>query len=437
MAGPITGLYGYRIPLSFLLHGNGELVRGCTLVPGRQGHGRASRPRTAAGTCSPRCCAATLLHVELQEVTASRPACRWAGLALGIPGPDGIDDADGGAPIDRITRSMAGTRWSVIVLAHPVSEKAIGDVIAAAQRDAGGRSGGGGRARTQPAHGSVPRAAAGQARVRRRGDGDRRLAHGGVPARRRGQLPKPGERPGGACCPGGGRCPSPSACSTTPRPSTSRATGRCRTSGASPALAITADRSSARRCSPRTQLAAWSTCPELEAPGFHVDLMPRFDVVVGGRRRGRRWRPDRPRRATTAYRRPHVRRVPALADPPCLRRRHDRLGQDEHDLVAAARRRPRVASRSWSSSRRRPSTARCSSTRNWAAACGCSRRARARCSAPLNPFEVPPGAGERAPGLAPRRLRGQLCDVGAAAAHARALPARGLRGRRLGSAHEP
>src|SRR5205807_309113 len=53
--------------------------------------------------------------------------CTWplGGMALGVPAPIGVDDADGSVPIDRVIRSMTGTSWAALVLAYPVAENAI------------------------------------------------------------------------------------------------------------------------------------------------------------------------------------------------------------------------------------------------------------------------------------------------------------------------
>jgi hypothetical protein len=127
LTGPITGLYGYRIPLSFLLLGNGDSVRlhlgtwasRDTAAPGAQDRRRDVLGSVLRGTYS---------SIELQAVAPVNPGLPLGGIALGIPDPDGVDEADGSAPIDRIIRAMSGTSWGVLVLAYPVSEAAVSAV---------------------------------------------------------------------------------------------------------------------------------------------------------------------------------------------------------------------------------------------------------------------------------------------------------------------
>src|ERR1700722_4029483 len=129
MAGPITGLYGYRIPLAFLLECRGGAVR---IQLGTW----ASRD-DAAPTAQDRRrdVLASVLHgmhpsMTLQDGTPLPADLPLGGLALGIPAPDGIDDSDGSAPVDRIIRSLAGGRWAVLVLAYPVAESVVGGLRA-------------------------------------------------------------------------------------------------------------------------------------------------------------------------------------------------------------------------------------------------------------------------------------------------------------------
>jgi hypothetical protein len=67
----------------------------------------------------------TYSSIDLQAVAPVSPGLPLGGIALGIPDPDGVDGADGAAPVDRIIRAMSGTSWGVLVLAYPVSENAV------------------------------------------------------------------------------------------------------------------------------------------------------------------------------------------------------------------------------------------------------------------------------------------------------------------------
>lgn len=122
----ITGLYGYRIPLAFYLLGSADGVRL---------HLGTWSARAAPGPVQARRVAVIESVLRgLYPVVDLEPAAdelsRWplSGMALGIPAPAGLDDTDGAAPIDRIIRSMTGADWAALVLAYPTSEDAVGEV---------------------------------------------------------------------------------------------------------------------------------------------------------------------------------------------------------------------------------------------------------------------------------------------------------------------
>jgi Helicase HerA, central domain len=130
MTGVLTGLYGYRIPVAYLLVGDGsgdvQVQLGIwaardTASPEGQDRRRDVLASIVRGMHS---------HVALEEVTPGPLRLPLGGLALGIPGTDGIDSSDGSAPADRIIQSLAGARWAVLVLAYPVAEQAIGTIRA-------------------------------------------------------------------------------------------------------------------------------------------------------------------------------------------------------------------------------------------------------------------------------------------------------------------
>jgi hypothetical protein len=128
-AGVLTGLYGYRIPLAYLLAGDGRQVQvqlgtwasRDSAAPDGQDRRRDVLAAVVRGLHS---------HVALEQVIPDSPRLALGGLALGVPSPDGIDGADGAAPVDRVIRSLAGTRWAVLVLAYPVAERAVGAIRA-------------------------------------------------------------------------------------------------------------------------------------------------------------------------------------------------------------------------------------------------------------------------------------------------------------------
>jgi hypothetical protein len=121
--GMLTGLYGYRIPVAYLLKGTGAGVTvqfgvwsASDSSPQRQDRRRDVLASMLRGLHS---------RVELEEAVSQPLNLPLGGLALGIPGPEGIDSADGSAPADRIIRSLTGISWAVLVLAYPIAEQAI------------------------------------------------------------------------------------------------------------------------------------------------------------------------------------------------------------------------------------------------------------------------------------------------------------------------
>lgn len=127
--GLITGLYGHRIPLAFLLRGSGQGVEvqlGTWSARESTGGDAQDRRRDVV---------ASVLHGLYSSVAGESAAdghrsFPLTGLALGVPAPQGIDEVDGAAPVDRIIRSMVGVEWEALVLAYPVAEAAVGGLRA-------------------------------------------------------------------------------------------------------------------------------------------------------------------------------------------------------------------------------------------------------------------------------------------------------------------
>lgn len=128
MTGVLTGLYGYRIPVAYLLSGGSGSVQvqlgtwsaRDTVSPEVQDRRRDVLASVVRGLHS---------DVALEKVALGPLRLPLGGLALGIPGPDS-SDPDGSVPVDRIIRSLAGTHWAVLVLAYPVAERAIVEIRA-------------------------------------------------------------------------------------------------------------------------------------------------------------------------------------------------------------------------------------------------------------------------------------------------------------------
>ena len=122
----ITGLYGYRIPLVFLIAGSTHGVAfHLGTWSGRDAPGEI-QDRRASVIAS----VVKGLYPVVDLEPGGEPQTVWplGGMALGVHAPSGIDGSDGGAPIDRIVRSLTGTTWQVLVLAYPAAEDAIGEV---------------------------------------------------------------------------------------------------------------------------------------------------------------------------------------------------------------------------------------------------------------------------------------------------------------------
>src|SRR4051812_20545056 len=122
----ITGLYGYRIPVAFQLLGSPDGVR----VALGTWSARAASPPVQQRRLAVIESVLRGLYPVVDVEPANIVETRWplAGVALGVPSPAGIDDTDGAAPIDRVVRSMTGANWSILVLAYPAAEPAIAEV---------------------------------------------------------------------------------------------------------------------------------------------------------------------------------------------------------------------------------------------------------------------------------------------------------------------
>jgi hypothetical protein len=118
----ITGLYGFRIPVAFSILGAPDGVRvhlgvwSSKDAPPLEQDRRRDVLRAVLG--------GLYTSITLDEVPVKARSWPRGGIALGVPDPRGIDDAEA-APIDRVIASLAGVPWSVLVLAHPVPEPHI------------------------------------------------------------------------------------------------------------------------------------------------------------------------------------------------------------------------------------------------------------------------------------------------------------------------
>lgn len=123
------GLYNQRIPLSLSVRGDaaGLQVRVGTWSSRADAHPELVPRRGAVleGML-------TALYPEIDLFGDVSSAVAWgaAGFALGVPSANRPQEGDPSSALDRIVRAMKGSDWSVLVLAHPISEANV-----AAQRD--------------------------------------------------------------------------------------------------------------------------------------------------------------------------------------------------------------------------------------------------------------------------------------------------------------
>lgn len=123
----LVGLYGYNIPLAFVVTGDGSetAIYLGTWSP------TAREPRIEAPVLDGRQAilqgALESLFPSIQLTTADPrfPPLPHAGLALGIPTYKPPEAYDGAEPLDRLIRALRGMRWMCLVLADPVDAMAL------------------------------------------------------------------------------------------------------------------------------------------------------------------------------------------------------------------------------------------------------------------------------------------------------------------------
>ena len=120
----ITGLYGYRIPLVYQVQSTPAGVDVSVGVWPTMGGADPSRQNSRIDIVES---VLRGLYPAIDLASSDAPQFRYdkAAVAVGIPSSTGVDDRDGAAPIDRIIRSMTGSRWSLLILAQPMAEQTI------------------------------------------------------------------------------------------------------------------------------------------------------------------------------------------------------------------------------------------------------------------------------------------------------------------------
>jgi Helicase HerA, central domain len=274
----ITGLYGYRFPLAFEVVGGPEGVRV---------HLGTWSTRTAAGDALDRriTVVGSVLRglypfVEAGAVPAPMQTWPLSGIALGVPAPAGLDRTDGAAPLDRVIRSLGGAAWSLLVLAYPASEAAIGDVRSSILNEmrAVGAAAEHERAPSPLTEQYIELLKAGlvsagegmatgawRTAVYLRGDGE---SYPGLASAWRSVMS--GER----------SLPEPVRVFDEPRAAGWAQEWSLPDEWGAPGPGFYRRPFEAQTLLSTPELASMLHLPELEAPGFSVDLVPRFDVVA-------------------------------------------------------------------------------------------------------------------------------------------------------------
>ncbi len=125
----LTGVYGERIPLAFVVRGapNGVAFHLGTWIAA--GAGRLPSVMLEQGQELLRSGLASLYPaVTVSAADVDFSDLSQAGLALGIPTAKRPDPADGALALDRLIRALSGTSWASVVLAEPVHESVIADL---------------------------------------------------------------------------------------------------------------------------------------------------------------------------------------------------------------------------------------------------------------------------------------------------------------------
>ncbi|MEX5709084.1 FtsK/SpoIIIE domain-containing protein [Parafrankia sp. FMc6] len=122
----ITGLYGYRIPFVLQVLGapDGVSVQMGTWST-KAGSGAIQDRRIGVVESVLR---GLYPIVDVESAAVLPPRWPLSGMALGVPAPAGVDQHDGAAPMDRVIRSMSGAHWGALVLAYPLGEETVGNI---------------------------------------------------------------------------------------------------------------------------------------------------------------------------------------------------------------------------------------------------------------------------------------------------------------------
>jgi len=126
----LIGLAGFRMPVAFLVVGQESGVS-INLGTWSQKERENASPAVLESRCH---VVGTLLEslypaVDMQtSESVQLPTLALAGQVLGVPSIKQADPRDGALPWDRLVRAMHGSKWAVLVLAEPVSNRMINNL---------------------------------------------------------------------------------------------------------------------------------------------------------------------------------------------------------------------------------------------------------------------------------------------------------------------
>jgi hypothetical protein len=125
----LVGLYGYKIPLAFLVWGEpqGIAIHMGTWSPSEREHASAdaldARQQILSAVLS-----GLYPAIDLEPVPTDLKRPPVSGFALGVPTVKPPDPLDGARALDRLIRALSGTNWAFLILAEAVDESVTSDL---------------------------------------------------------------------------------------------------------------------------------------------------------------------------------------------------------------------------------------------------------------------------------------------------------------------
>ncbi len=129
MRDALIGMYGYKIPVAFIVHGSpfGVTIRMGIWSP-------SERERVTERTLDSRVeilssvLGSLYPAVDLEPCGADVAPFPIGGIALGLPSAKPPESMQGALPVDRLIRAVYGCNWAYVVLADPIDEGVLADI---------------------------------------------------------------------------------------------------------------------------------------------------------------------------------------------------------------------------------------------------------------------------------------------------------------------